>query len=132
MYKRVWQIIKKLKKTFVWILPVSGDWIKQLTQPEITQCFIVFQKKNTNCNPFLSSYSIGLSGQKHLLGAVLKNTFIVTLVKLEQKFKKKSVATVERNCKDFINIKNLIKCKYNEDKIVLHNKLFFRVFSLIA
>ena len=115
-------------------LNFTSIWrLDQTTNPtRDNSVFYCVSEKNTNCNPFLSSYSIGLSGQKHLLGAVLKNTFIVTLVKLEQKFKKKSVATVERNCKDFINIKNLIKCKYNEDKIVLHNNLFFRVFSLIA
>lgn len=70
--------------------------LDQTTNPtRDNSVFYCVSEKNTNCNPFLSSYSIGLSGQKHLLGAVLKNTFIVTLVKLEQKFKKKSVTTLE-------------------------------------
>lgn len=78
-------------------LNFTSIWrLDQTTNPtRDNSVFYCVSEKNTNCNPFLSSYSIGLSGQKHLLGAVLKNTFIVTLVKLEQKFKKKSVTTLE-------------------------------------
>ena len=78
-------------------LNFTSIWrLDQTTNPtRDNSVFYCVSEKNTNCNPFLSSYSIGLSGQKHLQGAVLKNTFIVTLVKLEQKFKKKSVTTLE-------------------------------------
>lgn len=78
-------------------LNFTSIWrLDQTTNPtRDNSVFYCVSEKNTNCNPFLSSYSTGLSGQKHLLGAVLKNTFIVTLVKLEQKFKKKSVTTLE-------------------------------------